>query len=41
MYSSIDSHQADDPFYKDVSAKLVADPAEVDKFTVCKNLLCY
>jgi len=37
VYSSIESHQADDPFSKDVRAKLVAKPAEVDKFTVCKN----
>jgi hypothetical protein len=41
VYSSIESHQTDDPFCKDVRAKLVADPAEVDKFSIFKNLLCY
>ena len=41
VYSSIDSHQADDPFHKYVRAKLFTDPAKEDKFTVCKNLLCY
>jgi len=41
VYSSIESHKADDPFCKDVKAKLVADPAGVDKFSICKNLLFY
>ena len=41
VYSSIESHKADDPFCKDVRAKLGADTATMDKFSVCKNLLCY
>jgi len=41
VYSSIETHQSDDPFCKDGRAKLVAEPAEVDKFSVCKNLPCY
>jgi hypothetical protein len=41
LYSSIESHQADDRICKDVRAKLVADPAKVRKFSVFKNLLCY
>ena len=41
MHSSIESHKADDPFCKDVWAKLAADPAGVDKFSICKNPLYY
>ena len=41
VYTSIESHQADDPFCKDLNAKSAADPAGVDKFSICKNLLCY
>ena len=41
VYSSIESHLADDRFCKDVRAKLVTDPAEVDKYSIFKNLLCY
>ena len=40
VYSSIESHQADDPFCKDVRAKFVAEPAEVDKFTVFVRICC-
>jgi len=37
VYSSIESHQADATFCKDMRAKLFADTARMDKFTVCKN----
>ena len=40
MYSSIGLHQADDPFCKDVRAKLVTDSAEVDKFSIFKGKIC-
>jgi len=39
--SSIEQYRADNPFCKDIKAKIAACQAAVEKFSVHKNLVCY